>query len=150
MARWNQTDPFPNSEVKRCCGDDSLGVAPCQNSSMPGLLLKDIAHSVYYGVGYLVFVTHGIVVWNFHLILDMKSTNIQHTKYFVSPFDRCLKNGHRNRKAHRGEIAVFTGINPPYEPPNKPDLRVETSELAIEDSIEQLLEYLGNKFTISK
>jgi hypothetical protein len=23
--------------VKRCCGDDSLGVAPCQNSSMPGL-----------------------------------------------------------------------------------------------------------------
>jgi hypothetical protein len=23
MARWNHTDPFPNSEVKRCCGDDS-------------------------------------------------------------------------------------------------------------------------------
>ena len=38
MARWNHTDPFPNSEVKRCCGDDSLGVALRENSSMPGLL----------------------------------------------------------------------------------------------------------------
>ncbi|MBE9217996.1 adenylyl-sulfate kinase [Dolichospermum flos-aquae] len=75
---------------------------------------------------------------------------MQHTKYFVSPFDRCLKNGHRNGKAHRGEIAVFTGINAPYEPPNTPDLRVETSELVIEESLEHLLEYVGNKFTISK
>jgi hypothetical protein len=47
MARWNHTDPFPNSEVKRCCGDDSLGVAPCQNSSMPGLLFNNIASSIY-------------------------------------------------------------------------------------------------------
>jgi hypothetical protein len=39
MAQWHHTDPFPNSEVKRCCGDDSWGVAPCQNSSMPSLLL---------------------------------------------------------------------------------------------------------------
>jgi adenylylsulfate kinase-like enzyme len=83
-------------------------------------------------------------------ILDMKSTNIQHTKYFVSPFDRCFKNGNRNGKARRGEIEGFTGINAPYEPPNTPDLRVETSELAIEESLEQLLEYVGNKFTISK
>jgi hypothetical protein len=37
MARWNHTDPFPNSEVKRCCGHDSLGVALRHNSSMPGL-----------------------------------------------------------------------------------------------------------------
>jgi hypothetical protein len=26
--------------VKRYCGDDSWGVAPCQNSSMPSLILK--------------------------------------------------------------------------------------------------------------
>jgi hypothetical protein len=38
MARRNHTDTFPNSEVKRCCGDDSLGVALRENSSMPGLL----------------------------------------------------------------------------------------------------------------
>ncbi len=41
MARWNHTDPFPNSEVKRCCGDDSLGVALRQNSSMPGFIFTN-------------------------------------------------------------------------------------------------------------
>ncbi|MEH1918016.1 MAG: hypothetical protein V7L10_27395, partial [Nostoc sp.] len=39
-ARWNHTEPFPNSEVKRCCGHDSLGVALRKNSSMPGLFLQ--------------------------------------------------------------------------------------------------------------
>ena len=46
MARWNHTDPFPNSEVKRCCGDDSLGVALRENSSMPGLLFNNNAPSI--------------------------------------------------------------------------------------------------------
>ena len=46
MARWNHTDPFPNSEVKRCCGDDSLGVALRENSSMPGLLFNNNASSI--------------------------------------------------------------------------------------------------------
>ncbi len=36
MARWNHSEPFPNSVVKRCCGDDSCRVADRQNSSMPG------------------------------------------------------------------------------------------------------------------
>ena len=36
MARWNHTDSIPNSEVKRCCGDDSGRVADCENSSVPG------------------------------------------------------------------------------------------------------------------
>ncbi|WP_228052819.1 hypothetical protein, partial [Nodosilinea sp. LEGE 07298] len=29
-----------NSDVKRSCGEDSEGVAPCQNSSMPGSYSK--------------------------------------------------------------------------------------------------------------
>ncbi|MFN5242036.1 MAG: hypothetical protein ACK513_03490, partial [Aphanizomenon sp.] len=40
-------DPFPNSEVKRCCGDDSLGVALRENSSMPGLLFNNNPPSIY-------------------------------------------------------------------------------------------------------
>ncbi|MEH1907006.1 hypothetical protein, partial [Nostoc sp.] len=32
--------PFPNSEVKRCCGHDSLGVALRKNSSMPGFIIQ--------------------------------------------------------------------------------------------------------------
>ncbi len=49
MVRWNHTDPFPNSEVKRCCGDDSMGVALCQNSSMPGLLLHNRSLHLLWG-----------------------------------------------------------------------------------------------------
>ena len=32
--------PIPNSIVKRCSGEDSEGVGLCQNSSMPGSILK--------------------------------------------------------------------------------------------------------------
>jgi hypothetical protein len=33
--------------VKRCCGDDSLGVALRENSSMPGLLFNNNPPSIY-------------------------------------------------------------------------------------------------------
>jgi hypothetical protein len=33
--------PIPNSGVKRYSGDDSWGVAPCENSSLPSLILKN-------------------------------------------------------------------------------------------------------------
>jgi len=36
LAWWNHTDSIPNSEVKRCCGYDTLGVAPRDNSTVPG------------------------------------------------------------------------------------------------------------------
>jgi hypothetical protein len=33
--------------VKRCCGDDSLGVALRENSSMPGLIFNYNASSIH-------------------------------------------------------------------------------------------------------
>jgi hypothetical protein len=47
MAEWNHSDPFPNSVVKHSCGDDSWGVAPCQNSSMPSLILEKAPNTVW-------------------------------------------------------------------------------------------------------
>ncbi|MCC5669993.1 hypothetical protein LC653_40885, partial [Nostoc sp. CHAB 5784] len=52
-ARWNHTEPFPNSEVKRCCGHDSLGVALRKNSSMPGFIFLTKAPSSYQSLGLL-------------------------------------------------------------------------------------------------
>ncbi len=43
------------------------------------------------------------------------------------------------RKARRGEIRGFTGIDDPFEAPEKPDLHIDTSKLAIADSIERIL-----------
>jgi hypothetical protein len=40
LALWFHFDSIPNSTVKRSCGDDTLGVASWDNSSMPRLLFK--------------------------------------------------------------------------------------------------------------
>ncbi len=40
MAQWTHFDSIPNSIVKHCSGEDSEGVAPRQNSSMPGSIMK--------------------------------------------------------------------------------------------------------------
>jgi adenylylsulfate kinase-like enzyme len=46
------------------------------------------------------------------------------------------------RKARRGEIKNFTGIDSPYEVPESPELRLETDRLTPEQAAEAVLEYL--------
>jgi bifunctional enzyme CysN/CysC len=46
-------------------------------------------------------------------------------------------------KARRGEIANFTGVDSPYEPPEEPELRVDTSSSSPEKSAEQVLAALA-------
>jgi adenylylsulfate kinase len=45
-------------------------------------------------------------------------------------------------RARRGEIANFTGVSDPYEPPARPELAIDTSALAPEDAARRILEYL--------
>lgn len=45
-------------------------------------------------------------------------------------------------RARRGEIANFTGISAPYEPPECPDLRVKTSSMSIDQCAAALVEQL--------
>jgi adenylylsulfate kinase len=46
------------------------------------------------------------------------------------------------KKARAGEIANFTGISDPYEAPETPEVRVDTSEESIEQSAAKVIEYL--------
>lgn len=46
------------------------------------------------------------------------------------------------RKARNGEIANFTGITSPYEPPLEPDLVVDTSRSNIEECVDQIVTYI--------
>ena len=46
------------------------------------------------------------------------------------------------KKARTGEIANFTGISSDYQPPINPELILQTGELSIEQSVEQLINYL--------
>jgi adenylylsulfate kinase len=43
------------------------------------------------------------------------------------------------RKARAGEIAEFTGISAPYEPPLAPELRVATAAVSLEGCVAQVL-----------
>ncbi|MGH7662112.1 MAG: adenylyl-sulfate kinase [Vulcanimicrobiaceae bacterium] len=45
-------------------------------------------------------------------------------------------------KALRGEIAHFTGVSDPYEPPGAPEIVVDTESETVEESVEKILSYL--------
>lgn len=45
-------------------------------------------------------------------------------------------------KARRGEIEDFTGISAPYETPVNPDLRLDASEVPVEDAVTAILALL--------
>jgi len=47
------------------------------------------------------------------------------------------------KKALAGEIANFTGVSDPYEPPVHPDVVVRSDREAIEDSVERIWEVLA-------
>jgi bifunctional enzyme CysN/CysC len=46
------------------------------------------------------------------------------------------------RKARRGELRNFTGIDAPYEPPENPELRIDTSRLAPDEAARSIIELL--------
>lgn len=53
------------------------------------------------------------------------------------------------KRALTGEIPDFTGISAPYEAPTNPYLTLRTHEQTIEESVEQVLEYLYSRNLIS-
>jgi len=46
------------------------------------------------------------------------------------------------KKARAGEVKHFTGIDSPYEAPEKPDITIATSKLTVDESIEKLVEVI--------
>lgn len=49
------------------------------------------------------------------------------------------------KKARRGELKNFTGIDSPYEPPQAPELHLATTDLSLEDSASRVIEMLAMK-----
>jgi len=46
------------------------------------------------------------------------------------------------KKARKGEIKEFTGIDSPYEPPTNPDMVVDTQNNDIDTCVEQIVDYI--------
>jgi len=43
-------------------------------------------------------------------------------------------------KARRGEVKDFTGIDSPYEPPENPDVIIDTQDKSVSDCVQLILE----------
>ena len=48
-------------------------------------------------------------------------------------------------KARSGEIKEFTGVSDPYEPPENPEVVLETEEESPEESAQRIIEYLEER-----
>ena len=62
--------------------------------------------------------------------------------YVSTPIEECERRDVKGlyAKARRGEIKNFTGISAPFEAPVQPALKLDTSVLSLEESVNQLLE----------
>lgn len=62
--------------------------------------------------------------------------------YISTPLEECERRDVKGlyAKARRGEIKEFTGISAPFEAPENPDIKLDTSKLSLKESVDILLE----------
>ncbi len=67
--------------------------------------------------------------------------------YMSTPLDVCEQRDPKGlyRKARAGEIDNFTGISSPYEPPEQPEVTVNSGELDLEQSVQAVLKVLRER-----
>ena len=71
-----------------------------------------------------------------------------HTVYIKADLATCEGRDPKGlyKKARKGEIKDFTGVNAPFEEPENPDITIENSKNSIEESVQQLLSYIEEHF----
>ncbi|WP_010233312.1 adenylyl-sulfate kinase [Clostridium arbusti] len=64
--------------------------------------------------------------------------------YVDCPLDVCEKRDPKGiyKKARKGEIKDFTGIDSPYEPPINPEITVQTHINSLEECVSKIIDYL--------
>ncbi len=64
-----------------------------------------------------------------------------------APLDVCENRDVKGlyKKAREGVIKNFTGISDPYEEPLNPDLKIDTHEMTIDESVDKIIDFLVEK-----
>jgi adenylylsulfate kinase-like enzyme len=64
--------------------------------------------------------------------------------YLNAPLEVCERRDPKGlyAKARAGDIADFTGVSAPYEPPLHPDLELNTADTSPEDCVAAILKHL--------
>ena len=67
--------------------------------------------------------------------------------HVATPLDECERRDVKGlyARARRGEIKNFTGIDDPYEPPEQPELSLDTRRFNVDQCVAQVLEQLGDR-----
>jgi len=71
-----------------------------------------------------------------------------YVEIFVNtPLEECERRDVKGlyAKARAGEILNFTGINAPYEAPEKPDVEIDTTALSVEEAVKEIMNYIKIK-----
>ncbi len=70
--------------------------------------------------------------------------------YINTPIEICEKRDVKGlyKKARSGQIKGFTGIDSPYEAPFNPDFEIKTNDMTIEESVDQLYNFVISKIRI--
>lgn len=78
--------------------------------------------------------------------------DVNFVEIFVdTPIEECERRDVKGlyAKARQGLIKDFTGVNAPYEAPENPDIRIDTTEVSIEESVELILNKIKTNLEIS-
>ena len=67
--------------------------------------------------------------------------------YVKCPVEVCEQRDPKGQyqKARKGEIKEFTGVSAPYEEPSEPEIILETDRVAVEESVQKIIDYLKEK-----
>jgi adenylylsulfate kinase len=67
--------------------------------------------------------------------------------YVATPLEECERRDVKGlyARARRGEIPNFTGIDDPYEPPDRPELTLDTRTLSVEQSVALVLAWIEDQ-----
>jgi adenylylsulfate kinase len=65
--------------------------------------------------------------------------------HVATPLEECERRDVKGlyQRARRGEIAHFTGLDDPYEPPEAPELRIDTREISVDHAADLVITTLG-------
>jgi len=72
--------------------------------------------------------------------------------YVNAPLDVCETRDPKGlyKRARRGELADFTGVSAPYEPPLTPDLELRTAELGVDQCVARLVKFVLAKIGVER
>lgn len=84
-----------------------------------------------------------------HIAMDIIGRENFVEVYVSTPLEECEKRDIKGlyKKAREGKIKNFTGIDSPFEPPESPDISVDTTDQTVEESLKKILNVILPKIS---